>query len=109
MKRIIAGVMLLLPQILHAGTDCRVREFPDHYEAVCIGDEKAGTVPAKSTTTSQPAPIPDPKTVGNFVDGSSSHGEAETQQSELSKRNQAKINAAHMKEVKQQLLLENMR
>ena len=32
--------MLLLPSIVFAATDCRIIEYPDHYEAVCVGDEK---------------------------------------------------------------------
>jgi hypothetical protein len=29
-----------VPCIANAGTDCKLVEYPDHYEAVCVGDEK---------------------------------------------------------------------
>jgi len=38
---IIAGIFLL-PHMALAGTDCWFNEYPDHYLAVCTGDEKAG-------------------------------------------------------------------
>lgn len=34
-----AGVAFL-PCIAFAAKDCRVIEYPDHYEAVCVGDPK---------------------------------------------------------------------
>ena len=106
MKRIIAVGMLLLPQILHAGTDCRFTEFPDHYDAVCIGDEKAGPTPLASSPALRSAVIPEAQASGKPAN---EEEKAETQRSALSKRNQEKINAAHMKEVRQKLMLENMR
>jgi len=30
----------LFPGIVYAKTNCRLVEFPDHYEAICEGDEK---------------------------------------------------------------------
>jgi len=45
--------MLLLPCSVFAATDCRVIEFPDHYEAVCAGDP--GSVPVQ--TRVQPAQV----------------------------------------------------
>ena len=38
--------MLLLPCQVFAGTNCRVIEYPDHYEAVCVGDPRP--VPAQT-------------------------------------------------------------
>jgi hypothetical protein len=32
---------ILVPCLASAGTVCKVTEFPEHYEVVCIGDEKA--------------------------------------------------------------------
>ena len=48
MKINILLVMLLFPFTAFAATDCRVIEYPDHYEAVCVGD-------AAQTPASQPA------------------------------------------------------
>lgn len=38
MRKIISLVMVLLPCTAFAATNCRVIEYPDHYEAVCVGD-----------------------------------------------------------------------
>jgi hypothetical protein len=38
-KIILAG-MVLCPSLAFAVADCRVNEFPDRYEVVCIGDGK---------------------------------------------------------------------
>ncbi len=55
MKKIIVAVMVLLPQVLFAQTDCWVQEYPDHYLAVCNGDGKAERpVPNQSPATRQP-------------------------------------------------------
>src|SRR5476651_65416 len=35
-------VLLVLPSMLFAATNCKVTEYPDHFEAVCIGDEQSG-------------------------------------------------------------------
>lgn len=32
--------LVLLPCLVFAVTDCRVVEYPDHFEAVCVGDPK---------------------------------------------------------------------
>jgi hypothetical protein len=51
MKKLISLVMFLLPCTALAGTDCRVVEFPDHYEAICDGTpEQTG---ASSQRTAQ--------------------------------------------------------
>jgi len=38
MRRIILLMMVLLPGMAFAATDCRIVEYPDHTEAVCVGD-----------------------------------------------------------------------
>ncbi|WP_298268346.1 hypothetical protein [Geobacter sp.] len=48
MRMILLVGMVLLPRMLFAATDCRVAEFPDHYEVICTGDEKAGAVQAQT-------------------------------------------------------------
>jgi hypothetical protein len=40
MKIIVSMLTLLLPKLLFAN-DCQLIEFPDHYEAVCLGQAKA--------------------------------------------------------------------
>jgi hypothetical protein len=60
MKMIIVMGILLLPCLVYADTKCKVDEFSDHYDASCVGDEKA--VPAtghQGVTT----PIPAQETV----------------------------------------------
>ena len=37
-KTIISLVMMLLPCAACAATNCRVFEYPDHFEALCLGD-----------------------------------------------------------------------
>lgn len=39
MKTIILLMMVLLPCTALAASDCRIVEYPDHTEAVCVGDE----------------------------------------------------------------------
>jgi hypothetical protein len=38
MRTIILLVMVLLPCMAYAADDCRVIEYPDHYDVVCDGD-----------------------------------------------------------------------
>jgi hypothetical protein len=52
MKTIILLGIVLVPCVAFA-TDCRVVEFPDHYEAVCTGD--APQTPASSASLASPA------------------------------------------------------
>jgi hypothetical protein len=40
MQNTILTVMLLLPSMAFGATNCRVVEFKDHYEAICIGDPR---------------------------------------------------------------------
>ena len=51
MRKIILLVMVLLPGMAFAATDCRIVEYPDHTEAVCVGD--AEQTPASHQTTGQ--------------------------------------------------------
>jgi hypothetical protein len=53
MSKIISVVMLLLPCQVFAATDCRVVEYPDHYEAVCVGEPR----PVPVQTGVQPAQV----------------------------------------------------
>ena len=50
---VIVTVLTLLPGLSFARTDCRAVEHPDHFEAVCVGDEKASPVP--DTPSAAPA------------------------------------------------------
>lgn len=59
-KYIVAG-MVLLPGMVIAATDCRVIEYPDHYDAVCVGDEKPGPVRDQTAIPTQaPAAVQAP-------------------------------------------------
>lgn len=55
MGRIVLAAIVLLPRMVFATTDCRVVEYPDHYEAVCVGDEKSGPVQAKTAVKEKTA------------------------------------------------------
>ena len=44
-RTVLLAVMVMVPRMALAATNCWVTEFPDHYEAVCVGDEKAGPGP----------------------------------------------------------------
>lgn len=61
MRIIISLVMMLFPCTALAGTDCRVIEYPDHYEAVCIGS--AEQTPASSQRTTQEQTVDQDRTV----------------------------------------------
>lgn len=49
LKMLIAG-MVVFPTMAVA-SDCHVVEYPDHYEAVCVGQESPATVREKPVTT----------------------------------------------------------
>jgi hypothetical protein len=49
MKIIISLAMVLLPCTTFASTDCRVVEYPDHYEAICNGDSEKTPAPYQRT------------------------------------------------------------
>ena len=38
MKILLVVGMMLVPCVVLAATDCRLTEYPDHFEAVCIGE-----------------------------------------------------------------------
>ncbi len=38
MKTITTLVLLLLPTFAWSATDCRLIEYPERYEAICVGD-----------------------------------------------------------------------
>lgn len=52
-----------MPGMVIAATDCRVIEYPDHYDAVCVGDEKTGPVRGQTAIPVQaPAAVQAPVT-----------------------------------------------
>jgi hypothetical protein len=53
MRIIILLVMVLLPCAAFAGTNCRVVEYPDHYEAICDGDAEKTPSPYQRTVQGQ--------------------------------------------------------
>ena len=61
MRKIISLVMVLLPCTAFAATNCRVIEYPDHYEAVCVGS--AEQIPASSQRIAQEQIIDQDRTV----------------------------------------------
>lgn len=58
MKILMTVFIVLVPGFVVAATNCHMAEYPDHYEAVCIGDEKAIPEPYQkpAPTQNQPAP-----------------------------------------------------
>ncbi len=40
MKTLLITIALLIPTLAFAHTDCKIVQYEDHNEAVCIGDEK---------------------------------------------------------------------
>jgi hypothetical protein len=42
-------VMLLLPCLASAATDCSFVEYAEHYEAVCVGEPNSAPVPVQAT------------------------------------------------------------
>jgi len=60
MKMIIVMGILLLPYLVYAETKCKVNEFSDHFDASCVGDEKAVPATVQQGVT---APIPAQETV----------------------------------------------
>ncbi len=65
-KLIVLGIVLL-PCLAHAAaSDCKVVEFADHYELMCVGDGKIVPAPLQQTVDSPPAvtaPLSPPQTV----------------------------------------------
>jgi hypothetical protein len=60
MKSFVIALMVMAPGMVWATTDCHVIEYPDHFEAVCTGDEKSidttATAPSRNSTTAQQPP-----------------------------------------------------
>lgn len=57
--KIMVACMAMVPLPAFAATDCHVEEFPDHFEAVCFGDEASGSVLAElAAATRHPAAMP---------------------------------------------------
>ena len=57
MKTIIKAavlVMMVLPGTVIAATDCKVTEYPDHFEVMCVGDEQPGIL-QKQTSVQTPS------------------------------------------------------
>ncbi len=54
-KTIITAGIFLLPHMVFAGTDCWFNEYPDHYLAVCTGDEKARAVETQTRIANGPS------------------------------------------------------
>ena len=55
MGKIISLVIVLLPCAAFAATDCRIVEYADHYEAVCVGT--AELTPATRITVQEQVPV----------------------------------------------------
>ena len=53
MRKIIFIGMVLLPCMAIAGTDCRIIEYPDHFEAVCDGDSRQSPVALQNSGQEQ--------------------------------------------------------
>jgi len=60
MRKIVLAMMVVLPQLLFADTECWVEEYPDHYVAECTGDEAPDPVTLQSLFAAQPALRPAP-------------------------------------------------
>lgn len=45
MRTFIAIMMVVLPGMAFAADDCRIVEFPDHTEAICVGDPVKSPAP----------------------------------------------------------------
>jgi len=63
MNTLILIGMVLVPSLVFAGTLCKVTEFPEYYEVVCTGDEKAVPAPDSSPR----APVSSPAANQTFV------------------------------------------
>ncbi|MBJ6725977.1 hypothetical protein [Geomesophilobacter sediminis] len=64
MKKLILIVIVLLPGLVGAASDCRVVDFQDHYEAVCDGEAASTPAPQPATVTAAPVPeLPPPPPV----------------------------------------------
>ena len=53
MRTLIFVVLVLLPCMAVASTNCHVVEYADHYEAICNGDKPASVAPAQAAGQQQ--------------------------------------------------------
>ena len=58
MKVIIILALLIIPYSAVAVTNCHYVEFPDHYDAVCLGDEKSAPDATANRSAAAPNPVP---------------------------------------------------
>ncbi|GFO59678.1 hypothetical protein GMST_20030 [Geomonas silvestris] len=128
MKTFLTAGMVLLPQLLFAGTDCRVKEFPDHYLATCDGDSKGAAVqplPEQQRSSNpapepQPAGAPAPAPAVPPATGPQATGSPGTEQAEvpapldpaaakpaISQRTRDKQRVERMKEIKRQTIIDS--
>jgi hypothetical protein len=87
MKTLILLVAVLSATVAYAGSDCRVLEFPDHYEAICNGSAPQGSSadlrPVQEQTVVHEQPV---VTVLAAQEEVSSDGDLRIQRSELGRR-----------------------
>jgi hypothetical protein len=50
MRKFILMGMILLPGVVVGASDCRIVEYPENYEVVCVGDGKYVPVPVNAAT-----------------------------------------------------------
>ena len=58
MRYFVSAVLVVIPCLAMAASDCQVVEYPDHDEVVCVGDEKAPSA-TQSPAAQQPG-LPEP-------------------------------------------------
>ena len=57
MRRLISLVLALWPGAASATADCRVLDYPDHYEVVCVGDTGPGSAAPRSIKQEPPPAV----------------------------------------------------
>jgi hypothetical protein len=57
MRILILSLMSLLPGIASAGTDCTIVEYPERYEAVCVGEPAAAASSSQGTPSAAMADV----------------------------------------------------
>ena len=65
MNKILLALMVLFPQLLMAGTDCWIKDYPDYTMLTCIGDEFFEPEPIQSTDAVQSITPLIPQVAGN--------------------------------------------
>jgi hypothetical protein len=131
MKKLLTAGMVLLPQLLFAGTDCRVKEYPDHFLAICDGDGKGGAGQQLPAQQAAPSPLPEqlqakektsvpvlaiPPATGNQATGSPGTKEVDAgkapdsaaEKPAVSQRTRDMQRVERMKEIKRQTILDNL-